>query len=119
MWRRALQGNQETLGPKHPKTLNSVNNLGMLLQAQGKLGEAEPLYRRALQGSEETLGPKHQDTLNTRGNLGSLLMVKPSSSDKDAGREMVTGVLGLLRGEHSLPPTHRWVVKFEKALTNS
>ena len=70
--RESLQSREETLGPKHPDTLLSVNNLASLLQEQGKLGEAEPLFRRALQGSEETLGPKHQDTLNTRGNLGSL-----------------------------------------------
>ena len=43
-------------GPTHPGTLISVNNLAGLLQAQGKLDEAEPLYRRALAGSEETLG---------------------------------------------------------------
>ena len=43
-------------GPTHPDTLTSVNNLAGLLQAQGKLDEAEPLYRRALAGREETLG---------------------------------------------------------------
>ena len=38
------------LGERHPATLNSMNNLAVLLQAQGKLEEAEPLYRAALEG---------------------------------------------------------------------
>ena len=45
----------------------------MLLQAQGKLNEAEPLYRRALEGREKTLGPDHLHTLISVNNLGLLL----------------------------------------------
>ena len=36
------------LGEDHPKTLQSFNNLAMLLQAQGHLAEAERLHREAL-----------------------------------------------------------------------
>ncbi len=36
------------LGPKHPDTLTSVNNLAGLLQNKGDYDGAEPLYRRAL-----------------------------------------------------------------------
>ena len=32
------------LGKEHPDTLISVNNLAVLYQAQGRYGEAEPLY---------------------------------------------------------------------------
>ena len=39
---------QAKLGKDHPVTLTSLNNLAALLQAQGKLAEAEPLYREAL-----------------------------------------------------------------------
>ena len=45
----------------------------MLLQAQGKLEEAETLSRRALEGRERVLGVNHPDTLILVGNLGSLL----------------------------------------------
>ena len=41
----------------------------MLLQAQGDLGGAEPLFREALQVSRETLGLLHPDTLNSINNL--------------------------------------------------
>ena len=39
------------LGDDHPDTLTSINNLGALLQAQGKLAEAEPLLRECLKKS--------------------------------------------------------------------
>ena len=52
---RALEGNERTLGPDHKDTLRSVNELGMLLRAQGKLNEAEPLWRRALEGCEKNI----------------------------------------------------------------
>jgi tetratricopeptide (TPR) repeat protein len=57
----------------HPDTLTSVGNLGSLLNAQGKLEEAEVLSRRALEGSERVLGVDHPDTLNSAFCLGSLL----------------------------------------------
>jgi len=41
MHRRALKGRENVLGPEHPDTLSSVNNLGMVLKTQGKYEEAE------------------------------------------------------------------------------
>ena len=60
------------LGPRHPDTLASLNNLAVLYQAQGRYGEAEPLYREALQASREALGPRHPDTLTSLNNLALL-----------------------------------------------
>ena len=37
------------LGQEHPDTLLSVNNLAALYDAQGRYGEAEPLFKRALE----------------------------------------------------------------------
>ena len=45
------------LGDDHPLTLNTLNNLALLLQDQGHLAEAEPLYREAL---EKRPGPQLQ-----------------------------------------------------------
>ena len=39
------------LGEDHPQTLVSLNNMALLLQDQGRLAEAEPLYREALEKS--------------------------------------------------------------------
>ena len=44
-----------------------------LLQAQGKLLEAEPLYREALEASRATLGDRHPSTLVSIGNMAALL----------------------------------------------
>jgi Tetratricopeptide repeat len=40
MYVRALAGNEKALGPDHASTLDTVNNLGNLYYAQGKLAEA-------------------------------------------------------------------------------
>ena len=42
---------QTKLGEDHPDTLGCLNNMAGLLQAQGRLAEAEPLYREALEKS--------------------------------------------------------------------
>ena len=76
MYQRALQGKEEALGPDHPSTLDSVNNLGLLYKSQGKLGEAEKMYQQALQGYEKALGledvARSRPALNTIRNLGDL-----------------------------------------------
>ena len=48
----ALEGMEQQLGADHPDTLASVHNLAQLLQAQGKLAEAEPLLRRCASSRE-------------------------------------------------------------------
>ncbi len=39
--------NESALGPDHPSTATTLNNVASLLQARGKYVEAEPLYERA------------------------------------------------------------------------
>ena len=87
LYRRALEARERVLGPEHPDTLTSVNNLAALYQAQGRYGEAEPLYRRALEASERVLGPEHPDTLTSVNNLALLYEPGP-----------------LWRGRAALPP---------------
>ena len=50
-----------------------MSNLALLLQAQGKLGEAEPLLREALTGRCRALGPAHPNTRDSYSALLSLL----------------------------------------------
>jgi Tetratricopeptide repeat len=69
---RALAGREKALGSDHPSTLKTVNNLGMLYRAQGRLAEAEQIHLRALAEREKTLGPDHTSTLETVDNLGML-----------------------------------------------
>ena len=74
--REALQVQRETLGDRHPNTLVSINNLGLLLKDKGDLAAAEPLCREALEVQRETLGDRHPNTLISISNLGSLLHAK-------------------------------------------
>src|SRR5947207_12692806 len=62
LYRRALEIYEQQLGPIHPYTAQSLNNLAYLYNAQGKYAEAEPLYRRAISIREQQLGPIHPDT---------------------------------------------------------
>jgi tetratricopeptide (TPR) repeat protein len=59
---RALAINENALGPVHPDTATSLNNLAALYRATGAYAKAEPLYQRALAIHEKALGPGHPDT---------------------------------------------------------
>ena len=76
LYRRALEALERVWGPEHPDTLNSVNNLAVLLFHNGDYARAELLYRRALEGKERVLGPQHPSTLNSVNNLAELLSSK-------------------------------------------
>ena len=82
LYREALKVKRETLGDRHPSTLASINNLGLLLSDQGKYDEAEPLYREALKVQRETLGDRHPDTLVSINNIGLLLVDQQGKYDE-------------------------------------
>ena len=57
------------LGPDHPDTLFSRNNLASAYQSAGRLGEAITLYEQTLTNTTRVLGDDHPDTLFSRNNL--------------------------------------------------
>ena len=61
----------DTLGPEHPSTLNSRNNLASAYQDAGRLHEAITLYEKTLEDRTRILGPRHPDTLTARNNLAT------------------------------------------------
>ncbi len=67
--KRELTICERVLGPEHPNTLSTVNNLAGLYDVQGKYEEAETLYQRALETLERVLGPEHPQTAQTIFNL--------------------------------------------------
>jgi tetratricopeptide (TPR) repeat protein len=71
--RTALATRRETLGPRHPDTLQTVNNLALLLFAEGRLAEAEPLCRELMESVSDTSGEDHPRTLTAMNNLARLL----------------------------------------------
>src|SRR5260370_1130741 len=71
--KRALAIREQQLGPQHPDTASSLNNLALLYRAQGKYEQAEPLLKRALAICEQQLGSEHPNTAIARENYISLL----------------------------------------------
>jgi hypothetical protein len=61
-----LAARERVLGPDHPDTLASRNNLANVMQARGKFEEARVLLGEVLAARERVLGPDHPDTLWSR-----------------------------------------------------
>jgi tetratricopeptide (TPR) repeat protein len=72
LYQRALAICEKALGPDHPHTSISLNNLALLYKSQGRYVEAEPLYQRALAIDEKALGPDHPNTGGDLNNLAAL-----------------------------------------------
>jgi hypothetical protein len=51
--RQTVEDRQKMLGPDHPETLTSLNNLAQALFFKGQYKEAAALYRQALAGREK------------------------------------------------------------------
>jgi tetratricopeptide (TPR) repeat protein len=64
-----LADRERVLGPDHPDTLASRNDLALAYRAAGRVAEAIPLHERTLADYERVLGPDHPDTLTSRNDL--------------------------------------------------
>jgi len=70
---QSMEIRQRVLGPEHPDTLTSMNDLATDLDDSGHYAEAEKLEREALDISRRVLGPEHPDTLMLMSNLANTL----------------------------------------------
>jgi eukaryotic-like serine/threonine-protein kinase len=69
----ALETRRRLLGEKHPDTLVSTKTMGLILQGQGKLNDAEVYVRSAFETRRDTLGKLHADYLDSLHDLATLL----------------------------------------------
>ena len=69
---RALEIREAVLGPRHPDTAASLNNLATLHRNMGNHKAAIPLLTRALEIREAVLGPRHPNTATSLNNLAGL-----------------------------------------------
>ena len=60
---------ERVLGPDHPDTLTTRNNLAGAYDSAGRFGEAIELFEQVLADRVRVLGPDHPDTLTTCNNL--------------------------------------------------
>jgi tetratricopeptide (TPR) repeat protein len=78
LFERALTTRKAQLGPEHPDTLTSMNNLASAYMDDGRLDDALRLRKETLELFKARLGPEHPDTLISMNNL--------ASAYQDAGR---------------------------------
>jgi CHAT domain-containing protein len=70
---RALAINSKVLGPEHPQTALSLNNLAGSYEALGQADTALPIKFLVLAIYEKVLGPVHPDTARSHNNLAHSL----------------------------------------------
>ncbi|MCP4362163.1 MAG: tetratricopeptide repeat protein [Chloroflexi bacterium] len=71
-YERALTIREKALGPDHPDTARSLNNLGTLAYYEGNKHEAARLMQQALTILQKKLGDNHPDTQNSRQSLATI-----------------------------------------------
>ncbi len=74
MLRTALRLREQALGPEHRLVAKTVNELGVLLQDEGRFEEAQAELERALNISSATLGPDHPQVATALNGLGAVLV---------------------------------------------
>ncbi len=81
---RALETRTRELGADHPKTLESMRQLGSILDAEGRGVEAESLLRKTLDRQTHLLGAEHLSTLDTQNVLALLLIRGAQHTEAEA-----------------------------------
>jgi serine/threonine protein kinase len=98
---QALSTRRLVLGPAHVRTVDSLGELGELLRAQGRLGQAEPLLRETLETRRRLLGPTHPDTLTSASRLASLMVAQGKLSEAESRyREVLNDRRRTLGSDH-------------------
>ncbi|MGW6892075.1 tetratricopeptide repeat protein [Streptomyces chartreusis] len=96
------------LGPEHPTTLTSRNNLALALRDLGQLTEAETELRAVLNLRTRVLGPEHPNTLTSRNSRAhvwrELGQLTEAETELRAVLDTCTRVLG---PEHPITLTSR------------
>ncbi len=78
---RSDQTRTARLGPDHPDTLTTRNNLAVAYLTVGRASKAIPLFEATLKARESKLGPEDPDTLHSRDNLASAYYSAGRTSD--------------------------------------
>jgi Flp pilus assembly protein TadD len=72
MQRELLDIQRRVLGPEHPDTLMTRNDLVVTLAKEGRYAESGKSFRELLDIQGRVLGPEHPDTANSIYNLGCM-----------------------------------------------
>ncbi len=88
-FQRVLEIRRAKLGPDHPQTLTTRNNLAVAYKAAGRTAEAIELYETVLKAEAAKLGPDHPETLTTRNNLANAYQAAGRTSEAIEEYEVV------------------------------
>ena len=117
---------ERLLGPDHPDTLGSRNNLAEAYRAAGRTGEAITLAEQVLAARERLLGPDHPDTLGSRNNLAADYLAAGRTGEAItlaeqvlAARERLLGPdhPGTLGSRNNLAEAYRAAGRTDEAIT--
>jgi tetratricopeptide (TPR) repeat protein len=100
-YERALALHERLLGPEHPDTATSLNNLAMLYRVQGCYAAAEPLHQHALVVREQALGPNHPDVATSLNTLAELYRAQGRYAEAEPLYQRALAIL-----EQALGPNH-------------
>ncbi len=81
--RQALENRRKHLGTDSPVTLESIENLGLLLTELGEFEEAEQLLSEVLTIRQQRLGKNDEETWKAENNLGSLMLASQRFSEAE------------------------------------
>eukprot|EP00729_Bicosta_minor_P023870 gene23870-biopygen12523 len=84
MYREVLAIQLQMLGPEHPDTLMTKENISITLCSQGKDAEALPLVRESYRGYTKVYSSKHPRTLDAASHLGNVLMKLGEYAESEA-----------------------------------
>jgi non-specific serine/threonine protein kinase/serine/threonine-protein kinase len=89
---RALDARRSLLGPDDPNTLESMAQLGWILNREGQYAEAEKMERQALVNERRILGPEDPLTIETMGNLAFIVQ---GTGHFDEGEKLAREVIAV------------------------
>ena len=99
-YRRCLQLREQHLGPSHPDTLNTKQNLAVLLRNTGRLAEAQGLYRQAIDGLLERFGPDSPRPYRRMMNLARLVELTDPPAAEEVYQRALDGLERALGDAH-------------------
>jgi tetratricopeptide (TPR) repeat protein len=73
-WERAVELRRRILGPDHPDTLTTMNDLANAYRVQSAYKQAEPLFTKVLETRGRVLGVENPATLSSMNELANLYL---------------------------------------------
>lgn len=109
----SLETNRHILGPDHPATLTSMNNLASTLKAQGDHTGARDLREQVLETSRRILGPDHPDT-----RMSGFMLAQSLAQSEEWAKALELAAWAAEGGEAKFGPDHPYARMTAELLTD-